>query len=128
MLIYRFENNKGCGPYQILDKDGYYLVKSLEKHGHDDDGDHPNLFEDQINPFQTVSTQSIGELWKCGLYNVRFGFRTLQQAYQWFTPSEVLGMAQYGITMEIYDVPDEFIIIYGHQVVFNKEKAVKVGG
>lgn len=121
-IIYRFEDQTADGPYATLD---------FDHHGYTT---HPLLQDDESKEFYKWRlsegfTAMEGAAYKIGVPHVKqvfFGFSSVEQAHAWFDEADRKLMKAHGYNLVEYVVPEEAICEFGHQIVFDKSRAIKV--
>lgn len=98
MFFYRIENDKGCGPYNRYD----------------------NLSGEWLST-RDMSKYDFGYEWAEGLDldKIRFGFKSLDQLYSWFSEIEVNNLELLGYSIK--RIQGEVVYSSDSQVVFRIE-------
>lgn len=122
MLVYRYEDEAGHGPFagQHLAWDFTDAMLEAGRYPECDDPDDPDCWH---NRFPTH--------WEEGLDDDDMddgvcGFSSIRQAVRWFPKPCREIMARNGLVLEAFEVPDDAVLIGDHQVVFDRDKATPV--
>jgi hypothetical protein len=114
MKVYRFENAHHMGVYggwPLAAADDYYAA-SGEKEG--------TIADKRRRPVPAIDF-NVAQLAGHVPEEFKFGFASTAQALEWF-PSKLgrRAMAREGIKFDAYEVPEQYVIKGGHQVMFFK--------
>lgn len=103
-IVYRIEDDNGCGPYSTLQpfKDGRYYTRE-------------DILEEYLYGEKYPQPEDDGIVYT-GKED-RFGFKDLQQLYQWFDKEVRAKLSQYGFRIVKYEV--DKIAEGNKQVMFN---------
>lgn len=116
MLVYRFENSEGRGPYrhsgamlaelEKLTNYDYYWASDRDRH--------PSPRED-INAWDNVPFAKRDKYF--------FGFDSQAKAFAWFDAYERAWLAEKGYPIVTYEIDAEHVLFGKRQVAFKKHKA-----
>lgn len=120
MFFYRIENDKGCGPYNRYDNlSGEWLsTRDMSKY----EFGHEWACKDHCVDNRTPSPyDDFGYEWAEGLDldKIRFGFKSLDQLYSWFSEIEVNNLELLGYSIK--RIQGEVVYSSDSQVVFRIE-------
>jgi hypothetical protein len=134
--VYRMENSKGNGPFNMADPDFDYpgmakAVGWLKPYGGGVGA--KNIHESETHPHHMqdipgtdlggdemgIITYLTGSPWKIGV-------KDQQQFYHWFPHSSLHWFGQHGYKEVVYDVPPQSVKWGKYQVMFNRLQAHKV--
>lgn len=119
MLVYRFENEEGYGPFN-----GGFLAfdmdDAMRDAGRHDDPDGDDTWHNRFpTPWEDgIDTYFPGE--------ERCGVLTPRQAVTWFPKPCREVLYREGFQLKAYEVPEDAVQVGGHQVVFDAARAVPV--
>ena len=110
MIVYRVENERGCGPY------GYGGWQD-EPHNHMNGRPAPQNCEVMSSEWAKHSN---------GQYY--FGFESLVHLYAWFTPTEIRALSSLGFAIVTIEVDRADVVFGSNQVAFYRERSTHVVG
>ena len=114
MLVYRFENEAGVGPYTGITKfDISTVVPGLDRNG------------SSRHPSPAIDFSGDTSPWVKGMsrYNSHFGFSTLHQLMDWFDPLQQIQLADLGFHLTTYQVDPEHVVLLNRQCAFVRKHA-----
>jgi hypothetical protein len=109
MIVYRIENESGCGPYF-----GSMNYSDWTDGFHNAATGRPMPYEDNI----TATDHSL----------FRFGFESMDKLTQWFTFAEIGRLLDQGFRVVSFQVDIQHTVIGNKQLVFKREQATEITG
>jgi len=109
MLIYRFENEDGLGPYA---QDEFYL-SFVQRHNN-------NTERFPTGPFDKTFPKDMPSITE--IKDVHYGFKSLEQLHKWFRYEDISDMYDSQIFCYAYEINDDDpnLFISDKQVLFRK--------
>lgn len=122
MQVYRIETACGEGPFGASMAVWAYNTENLMGGNcFSPPGAHDEAPETELHQFYKESGGG------CMPDYIRFGFESIDQLENWFRcTSGRRAMQHCGVNIQVYDVPEEYVMRGNWQVIFNKKQAVWV--
>lgn len=130
MLVFRFEDDNLNGAYKHILYDNHTAQTG-----------HPGPIND-ITPELRSELSSTGQDYFLDVIGyakmkmghsydasniILFGFSSLEQAYTWFDKNDIVEkQIPRGVHLHVYNVPEYFVVMLGHQVMFDITKAQRI--
>jgi hypothetical protein len=117
VIVYRFENQYGTGPYMSYPRPRVIMKQSWCG------PQHPNIYNDTH-----CTGKPIGHVadTRKRPYNYCCAFANMEQVTKWFKASEVRGLIREGFGLSLYRVRDIYCIQGQNQCMFLKSRAKQV--
>lgn len=110
-MIWRLEDENGCGPFKLDPNNFNTKVSEIIKRRQ-----RPLLYMKPNEDFDYAALEAIGFNDSFGRHLVQFGFKDLKQFYKWFTPQEYSELKKFGFKLR--KVEALAMIVSDNQVIF----------